>query len=477
MKGRYEMRCLECNETLAGGKSLSNHIGRLHGLSGEDYTIKHFHNGVRPGCSSCGNSTRYTAFTFKKFCSGCSWLAMKEGGSAGGKASAWNLGLTAESDDRVRKASLKIKGSGNPFFGRQHDDITKTRISISKRLGGETIESRINHRESEFELITPLDDYISRQRQYLQFKCKECGHIQEKTLQAFERGSLCESCHPVSASQWQLEVEEWVSSLGIALKRGDRTVISPKEIDILIPQRNFGIECHGLYFHSDAKEGNDSKAHVRKADLADSNGIKLLQIFYDEWRDRNDIVKGMIKSRIGAAENVVGARKCEIVEIDAASQRQFFERSHLAGYSPARVAWGLKHDGQIVACLSLRAPRQRKWQDRFEISRFAVAPGFSVPGGLSRLSKVALEWSIRNGRSGLMTYVDRRVGTGEGYKKSGFRQVGATGPDYWYTDFQSRFDRFKFRASSGISERQTALNAKVFKIWGAGSRIMILGDT
>ena len=76
-----------------------------------------------------------------------------------------------------------------------------------------------------------------------------------------------------------------------------------------------------------------------------------------------------------------------------------------------------------------------------------------------------------------MTYVDRRVGAGEGYKKSGFRQVGVTGPDYWYTDFQSRFDRFKFRANSGISERQTALNAKVFKIWGAGSRIMILGDT
>jgi len=303
-----------------------------------------------------------------------------------------------------------------------------------------------------------------------------CGHLQEKTLQAFERGSLCDVCHPISTSQWQLEVEEWVRGLGVNVKRGDRTAISPKEIDIFIPERKLGIECHGLYFHSDAKDGNDRNAHARKAAAAEQGGIRLLQIFFDEWRDRNEIVKGMIRSRIDAGVERIGARKCDVVLVDASQQRAFFESSHLSGYSPARIAWGLRYDGRIIACLSLRTPRQRRWSSYFEISRFATAPGLRVQGGLSRLVNPAYEWAGSQGRDGLMTYVDRRVGTGEGYRNCGFVDHGFTGVDYWYTDFKSRFDRFKFRAQGDKSEREVALEARVARIWGAGSSIMILDD-
>lgn len=476
MKSCSEVKCLDCGACFSTGKELSNHLKRVHSTSGIDYTIKHFYCGVQPTCASCGENTRYTSFEFKKFCSACAKIAMKEAGARGGSAPAWNRGLSAETDARLKMASLKMSGDGNHFFGHRHSDITKARISISKKLGDDTLESRIDRRNNEFDLITPVTDYFSRQCQYLQFKCRSCGHVQEKTLQAFERGSLCENCHPMSASQWQLEVEKWIVDLGLETRRGDRTVIGPKEIDIMIPQKNFGIECHGLYFHSDAKEGNDPKSHSLKAELAERAGIRLLQIFFDEWRDRNEIVKGMIRSRVGVADNIVGARKCEIVELSARDQRIFFEKSHLAGYSPARMAWGLKYEGEIVACLSVRSPRQEKWRDRFEISRFASSPGWCVQGGLSRLSRRALEWSQEQGKAGLMTYVDRRVGTGDGYRSAGFVQVGITGPDYWYTDFRSRLDRFKFRARDGKSERQVACEAKVFKIWGAGSKIMTLGD-
>jgi GNAT superfamily N-acetyltransferase len=303
-----------------------------------------------------------------------------------------------------------------------------------------------------------------------------CNHLQEKTLQSFERGSLCESCHPISTSQWQLNVEEWVRSLNMHVKRGDRTAIAPKEIDIFVPEKRFGIECHGLYFHSDAKNGNDRSSHLRKAEIAESNGIRLLQIFFDEWRDRQEIVKGMIRSRLDIGIERVGARKCKIVEVNTCQQREFFESSHLSGYVPARIAWGLSWNDRIIACLSARVPRQSKWSSFFEISRFAVTPGFRVQGGLSRLVRTALEWSRAQGKDGLMTYVDRRVGTGEGYRRCGFIERGATGADYWYTDFTSRFDRFKFRARDGKSERQVAFESKVFKIWGTGSRIMTLGD-
>lgn len=468
------MRCLECNADLSSGKALSNHVKSSHGMTGEGYIIKHFHGGIRPTCLACGSQTRYTAFQFKKYCKSCAQIAMKDGGARGGKAESWNKGKTAENDNRIKKIADGMRGSGNPFFGRSHDDLTRTKISMSKRLTGETIESRALSRTGDFDLITPIEEYVNRQQQYLEFRCKKCGDVQQKTLQAFERGSLCEKCHPLSVSQWQLEVEEFVSTLGFDVERGNRKIIYPKEIDIFVPDKRFGIECHGLYFHSEAKEGCNPKLHAEKAVLAENAGIRLLQIFQDEWRDRNHIVKNMIRSRLGISDRKIGARNCNVIQIDAKAQRQFFESSHLSGYSAAQRAWALEYKGEILSCLSVRVPRQEKWRDRLEISRYATTPGTIVVGGLSRLSSVAFKYAVESGRSGIMTYVDRRVGFGHGYLACGFESLGMTGPDYWYTDLRSRFDRFKFRAENGVSEREIASKSNVFRVWGAGSKILTL---
>ena len=468
------MKCLECNSDFSDGKSLSNHIKKLHCMTGEAYTIKNIHNGTRPDCISCGSETRYTSFLFKKYCQSCSLIAMRQGGSIGGKAKAWNKGKTAENDSRIKNISKKMQGSGNHFFGRQHSDLSRAKISISKRLLSETIESRVFSRSGDFELVTPIEEYTSRQSQYLEFRCKKCNDVQKKTLQSFERGSLCESCYPLTASQWQLEVEQWVKSLGFNAMRGDRTVIHPKEIDIFVPSKNFGIECHGLYFHSEARKDCNPKAHMTKATLAENAQIGLFQIFEDEWQDRNNIVKEMIRSRLGIADRKIGARKCKIIQLDAPTQRKFFENSHLAGYSASQIAWGLEYNGEILSCLSVRVPRQGKWRERLEISRFATTPGTVIVGGLSRLSNIALRYAISAGKDGLMTYVDRRVGCGSGYLLCGFKDAGLTGPDYWYTDLKSRFDRFKCRAAGGLSEKEIALRSGLFKIWGAGSKILTL---
>lgn len=468
--------CRECGNNHLTGKDLSNHIKKVHGLSGVDYTIKHIHAGNRPVCLSCGEATRYTAFQFKQYCLNCVSIASSEGGFKGGKAPAWNKGQTTLSDTRVAMQSKKMSGSGNHFWGKQHDDFSRTKISLSKRLGRQTLEERIIKRSNEFVCITPIEMYTSRQQQYLQFQCIVCNHVQEKTLQAFERGSLCESCHPNSSSQWQLEVEKWICDLGIEVKRADRTVIHPKEIDIYLPEFKLGIECHGLYYHSDAKKDNNPKLHAQKAHLAQHAGIRLIQIFQDEWIDRKDIIKGMILHRIQRVKKHIGARKCKVVSLDSKLQREFFNTSHLSGYTPSKFAWGLEHEGKIVACLSVRAPRQKKWLGWLEVARFAILPGCTIQGALSRLTKQALQLVASGTYRGIMTYVDKRVGWGSGYTTAGFMLVGETGPDYWYTDLSVRYDRFTFRARDGKSEIEIATERKCNKIWGAGSFIYVINS-
>lgn len=471
-----ETTCQECNEKFADGKKLTNHISAFHKLSALDYAIKHFYNGARPTCQACQQETRYVAFSFKKYCKDHSKLAMKEGGSLGGKADAWNKGKTKETDQRIASQAAHVAGSGNPFYGRHHTQDSIKKIKQKKMLGTSSLQERILLRSHEFKCLTPVDDYWSRQEQHLLFECKVCGERQKKTLQAFERGSRCYKCAPFSKSNWELEVYDYVRTICPDAVSGDRSALSPKEIDVYVPSKKFGIECHGLYWHSELRPDADvdPRKHLQKLELANEAGVRLVQIFNDEWREKQDLVKAMLAYRLGSFRERVKTWSTEVVRLSVDEYASFFESTHVSGSTPARVAWGLKdRDGRTVAALSLRIPRHgKKYHKCAEVARFSTLAGSSVPGGLSKLMSHAKKWAAQNGFKKIISYVDRRYGTGDGWIKSGFSQVGSTAPDYWYTDGFLRYDRFKFRAKDSKPERQVALESGVARIWGCGSLIV-----
>jgi len=472
------MDCRLCDFRHDDAKKLTNHVRSIHGLSSEDYTVEVYHGGKKPVCEVCSSSVRYVSFSFKRFCKDHSRLAMKEGGARGGKAEAWNKGQTKDTDPRIKLQSESMTGEGNPFYGRRHTRETLEKISLTKMLETSTLKERLLERQSEFTLITPLEEYISRQEQYLKFQCNRCGEVQPKTLQAFERGSRCYKCHPFSKSNWELEVFTFVQSLTSDVISGDKKAMSPKEIDVYVPSKKFGIECHGLYWHSEgSKQGVfDKNKHLEKSVLAAKNGIKLLQIFEDEWRDKREICESMIRHRLGMDRYRCKTWSTKVVELNTQEQRSFFDSTHIAGYVPSKVTWGLRdRSGIVVAALSLRIPRNgKKYEGYLEIARYSTAQATSVPGGLSKLVKRAKEWCKKNGYRGIMTYVDRRVGEGDGYKSVGFSFLGSTTVDYWYTDNQLRYDRFKFRAKNGKSERQIAIEVRVSRIYGCGSHMYVI---
>lgn len=198
------MKCKLCDYSDDDLKKLSNHIRTAHGLDSEQYTIKVFHGGIRPVCPECSEQTRYVSFSFKEYCKNHSKLAMKAGGSKGGHAPAWNRGKTKDTDTRLTLQSSKVSGSGNHFYGKQHTQETIQRISIKKTLATSSIKERLFQRQSELRLLTPLNEYHSRQIQYLIFECVKCGEQQPKTLQAFERGSRCYKCYPAADDSLQI---------------------------------------------------------------------------------------------------------------------------------------------------------------------------------------------------------------------------------------------------------------------------------
>src|SRR5690606_7842820 len=139
------------------------------------------------------------------------------------------------------------------------------------------------------------------------------------------------TCFPI-ASKAQLEIVDYVRSLGFDVEVSTKKVIAPFEIDVWIPTKKVAIEYHGLYWHSGGKDGVfDKKRHREKLLMCQSLGIRLFQFFSDEWCTRQETCKSMIRNALGLNEVKLSARQCIVKEITPIESKNFLEANHIAG--------------------------------------------------------------------------------------------------------------------------------------------------
>src|SRR5690606_1030244 len=85
-------------------------------------------------------------------------------------------------------------------------------------------------------------------RSTMTIECPQHGAFQQEVTSHL-RGTRCPSC-AAAVSRMENEVFAFCSSLGQAHQR-DRSIITPLEIDIVIPGAKLGVEFTGLYWHTD----------------------------------------------------------------------------------------------------------------------------------------------------------------------------------------------------------------------------------
>jgi len=216
-----------------------------------------------------------------------------------------------------------------------------------------------------------------------------------------------------------------------------------KELDIYIPHRQLGIEYHGLYWHSDklleSKGVNPKLLHLSKYELAKSHGVTLLQFFADEWSFKQNIVKSIIKSKLGIFDTRLYARKCVFYNPSSTECKIFFEENHLQGWAVGSPL-ALKYDNEIVAMISTSKTRFSK-KNEIELIRFATKLNTQVVGGFSKLlAKIKSDLHTNE----IITFADIRYSSGEIYKKFG-TFVSQTTPAYFWVDMSRsiRLNRFK----------------------------------
>lgn len=407
-------------------------------------------------------------------------------GYQSGLYSVWNKGLSNETDSRVssmhKKAGATRKlhvanGTVIPWQNTCSPDIRSNwiaKVKGSSRLPFSEVRERVS-KLAEFVLVSDESDYLTRQHSHLKLLCKKCGEIQLSTLKNAEDTPRCYSCHP-RESYDQIEIGKFIESLGFEIRHSARDLISPKEIDIYVPGTSFALEYNGLSFHTENDVENDY--HYSKTLSCQKINLNLFHVFSDEWRsEKRKIIEGMIRTRLGKPACRLHARKLTHMDVSPTNRKIFFDSCHLDGDVKSTKSFGLVDaDRHLVCVLSLRKPRQKKYSDCIEIARFASIPGFIIPGALSKLMTKVRTWSKESGFKRILTYADLRLGTGESYVKVGFKDIGKTVNRFWWTDKSKRYDRFLFRADSsrGMTEKQVATEAGVFRIYGCPNRTFIM---
>lgn len=279
-------------------------------------------------------------------------------------------------------------------------------------------------------------------------------------------GSGCPKCgHQISKAE--IEVADFIRSLGFTIQRNSRKIFknSFKEADIFIPSKNLIIEYDGNIWHSEHK--NTDKYNVlTKTKLANDNGFNCMHIRDDQWLKQKNLIKELIKSRLGIFNNRIGARKTNKQDITSKEYSDLCQH-HLQGYRAAKHKRGLFYNGELVAAIG--------YDNAGELIRYVVKNGWQVLGALPKLIK---NENIK------FSFCDLTFFDGSSYPKAGFKLDYITKPNYRYVKRDvtvSRNSMMKHKLKNkflnyddSLTEVQNCANNGWYRLFDCGNAKYIL---
>lgn len=367
---------------------------------------------------------------------------------ASGQTKSWNEGLTKETNESVASASIKIS---------KRYDLPNAGRSIKL----DELKKRIDVFSDRLVLITPIEEYRNV-GQILEFRCVSCYKIQRKNLKHLEAAPICFNCHP-KESVAQLEIFEFVKSLGFEATCSDRNVIAPKELDVYVPSHKLAIEYNGLYYHN-ANVLAESY-HQDKHELCRKADVRLLSVFSDEWSFKRPIVEDVIRRHLGVFAETFDANKLQIIMLSPDQTREFFITNHIDGYIDPLYAIGLvDKQNRLVAAMSL-SPSIREPNDHLEVVQACCVLGANVKDWLDVLTRFALTQA----KVGITSSVSPRFNQQRDFEKSSWKLLHVSQElQSWWTDCVHRYSDFDIMTSvcDGESLEQVAQEASLIRVYG-----------
>lgn len=311
----------------------------------------------------------------------------------------------------------------------------------------------------------------------IKYTCPIHGEQLQNPVQHIKNG--CFDCHRyINDSNLEKDIFNYIQSIYNGnIIRGDREILSGKEIDILIKELNLGIEVHGLWWHSENFAGRYK--HRDKTNVSLLKDIHLIQIYENEWNEKQEIVKSILCNKLNINKRVY-ARCTEVRSISKKEASVFLSDNHLQSSGIVSIAYGLFYNDILVACMTFSKSRFNNNYD-WEMVRYCSLTFINIVGGASKL----LATFKREHTGSIITYADRRYSNGNLYNKIGFTLDGITKPGYVYLKGNKAYSRINFQKhklknmphyDDSLSEYEIMLLNGYDRIWDSGNLRFVMAE-
>lgn len=256
-------------------------------------------------------------------------------------------------------------------------------------------------------------------------------------------GGVCPICTPAISVQ-EKQVQDFLTNIGTNYEISYRGFKDVKEIDIISHDHKIGIEMNGLYWHSDIFK--DKNYHFNKTQLMKKYNYQLLHIFEDEWKNKQEICKSIIRNICRKTEYKFFARKCKIKILDANTTKDFLTQNHIQGYCISKYRYGLFFNDELIMIATFGKNRvcvgNTSKIGEYELLRLCTKLNTVVVGGASKLVNHFIK-TIKPTK--ITSYCNLRYSAGNVYEKLKFTLVGQSAPNYFYVRGNKRYNRYLFR--------------------------------
>jgi len=353
--------------------------------------------------------------------------------------------------EKIKQTNLERYNVINPF----QSELVKNKIkqiNIDKYGTEYLIQAHITNFDKWDDVEFNKENFLTDEKHVKVKKMMEFFNINESSCYARLKNLEIVYKSRSGTSRYEQEILEFLQELNITnIIQNTKQIISPLELDFFLPDYKLAIEFDGIFWHSE-QMGKDINYHLNKTITCESKGVQLIHIFENEWVQKEDIIKSIIKAKLGKLKKYCGARQTIIKEITSKESFTFLNKNHRQGNSPSSLKLGAYYKEELVAVMTFSKPSIAKGRKggssfmEFELLRFATIMNYNIPGIASKF----LAYFKNNYLfDSLFTFADRRYSNKTFYKSLGFKLTNTTRPCYWYfkNGNITLRHRFKFRKS------------------------------
>ena len=313
---------------------------------------------------------------------------------------------------------------------------------------------------------------ITKQGDIIETICPACHEYAKHAFDTRIKNGvqpLCRSCHVKQTScfvsKYEQEIADYINTIyDESPIQNDRSVLCGKELDLYYPKKQIAIEFNGMYWHDENHKPKDY--HFNKFKLCKDKNIRLISIFEQDWKHKQDKVKSILDDAFSNNVHIIYARKCDIRIIGNKIKSEFINKYHFYGdTSQHLVSYGLYYNDDLLSVMSFckerYSNRHNNSDKTFELVRLCTKHHCIVIGGASKLFNHFIK---DYNPDKIICYSDNDFFTGNVYNQLGFKlkSLGDKSIDYQWcneTEYLSRYQCMPYKLLNRFPQYNAIINS------------------